>query len=297
MSGPLLTVLIPNFNYGRFLRQAIDSALLQTYRNIEVVVVDDGSTDQSRAIIAEYGDRIVPVLKPNGGHASAVNTGFEASNGDIICLLDSDDWFFPDKGDRIAKTFEEAPRIQWVFHPLRTISENGSSSIHPPSPKTMIVDERVAVLRGKLQSSAHAPATSGLCFSRAVLATLLPMPIINSYGDNYLKFAAMSSSVGMHLDAALGVRRMHGANDTLGPARLLLWARMHLLIAQQLRLRFPQTSRFADRLFSRALAAYVRTRQRDRECEAAIIDYVKNTALVNLVEILPRTLYHSLRMQ
>ena len=69
-SDLLVTILINNYNYGRFLRDAIDSALNQTYRNLEVIVVDDGSTDESREVIASYGDRIIPVLKENGERLS-----------------------------------------------------------------------------------------------------------------------------------------------------------------------------------------------------------------------------------
>jgi glycosyltransferase involved in cell wall biosynthesis len=63
---PLVSIVVNNFNYERFLREAIDSALAQTYAPVEVVVVDDGSTDSSRDIIASYGDRLIPVLKANG---------------------------------------------------------------------------------------------------------------------------------------------------------------------------------------------------------------------------------------
>src|SRR5436853_3004216 len=79
-----VSIIINNYNYGRFLRDAIDSALGQGYPNTEVVVVDDGSSDDSRDIIASYGNRIIPVLKVNGGQASAFNAGFEASGGDVI---------------------------------------------------------------------------------------------------------------------------------------------------------------------------------------------------------------------
>src|SRR4029077_3087176 len=78
--------------YGRFLGRAIDSALGQAYPWTEVVVVDDGSTDESRAVIAGYGDRVVPVLKGNGGQASAFNAGLAASRGRVVIFLDSDDW-------------------------------------------------------------------------------------------------------------------------------------------------------------------------------------------------------------
>jgi glycosyltransferase involved in cell wall biosynthesis len=66
---PFVSILINNYNYGRFLQEAIDSALNQTYSPTEVIVVDDGSTDNSREIIASYGNKIIPVLKENGGQA------------------------------------------------------------------------------------------------------------------------------------------------------------------------------------------------------------------------------------
>ena len=72
---PLVSIVITNYNYGRYLRAAIDSALAQTYAPIEVIAVDDGSTDGSREIIESLGDRIVPVIKANGGHGSALKIG------------------------------------------------------------------------------------------------------------------------------------------------------------------------------------------------------------------------------
>ena len=79
--SPLVTIVVNNYNYARFLAEAIDSALAQTYAALEVVVVDDGSTDESREIIAQYGGRVIPVLKDNGGQASAFNAGFAAARG------------------------------------------------------------------------------------------------------------------------------------------------------------------------------------------------------------------------
>src|SRR5712692_1029705 len=90
------SIIINNCNYGQFLKAAIDSALSQTYLHKEVIVVDDGSTDNSREIIAgSYGSRIVPVLKENGGQASAFNAGFAVSRGEVVFFLDSDDMLLP----------------------------------------------------------------------------------------------------------------------------------------------------------------------------------------------------------
>src|SRR4051812_12972155 len=93
---PLVSIIVNNFNYARYLREAIDSALDQRYEPTEIIVVDDGSTDRSREIIASYGSSIIPVYKPNGGQASALNAGFAASRGDIIVFLDADDILFPE---------------------------------------------------------------------------------------------------------------------------------------------------------------------------------------------------------
>src|SRR5262245_57305107 len=103
MADPLISILINNYNYARFLREAIDSALAQSYPHAEIVVVDDGATDGSREVIASYGSALTVVVKENGGQASAFNAGVTASRGDILCVLDSDDYFHPNKIARIAE--------------------------------------------------------------------------------------------------------------------------------------------------------------------------------------------------
>src|SRR5256712_12270693 len=103
----LATIIVNNYNYGRFLPEAIDSALNQTYRNIEVIVVDDGSTDGSPEIIASYGDRIVPVLQQNGGQNSAFNGGFSVSSGDLILFVDSVDGLLATAVEAALEAFAE----------------------------------------------------------------------------------------------------------------------------------------------------------------------------------------------
>jgi glycosyltransferase involved in cell wall biosynthesis len=105
MSRPLASILINNYNYARFLHEAIDSALSQNYSRKEIIVVDDGSTDNSREIISRYGARIIPIFKANGGQASAFNAGVARCQGDILCFLDSDDFFYPEKLERVAAAF------------------------------------------------------------------------------------------------------------------------------------------------------------------------------------------------
>ena len=96
LSIGLISVVMPCFNAENFLRQAIDSALCQTYQNIELIVVDDGSTDTSRQILSSYGDRIRVIDQANRGPYPARNRGVSISRGEYIAFLDADDYWSPD---------------------------------------------------------------------------------------------------------------------------------------------------------------------------------------------------------
>ncbi len=213
---PLVSILINNYNYGKFLAEAFDSALAQTYDRCETIVVDDGSTDNSPEIIASYGDRIVPIFKTNGGQASAFNAGFAASSGDIICFLDADDVFLPEKAAAIASVAIDNPDTHWFYHSLQYQNETKEqqdlvkvASTHtlqrgdntvacclleagklevssnlftrrpiPCASRIEIWDLRSPLLKNRLRVKFPAiiPATSGICFSRSVLEKMLPMP-------------------------------------------------------------------------------------------------------------------------
>jgi len=97
MDTPLITVVIPTYNYGRFVAAAVESALVQTYSHLEVVVVDDGSTDDTRQRLTPYLDRIRYIHQENGGLSAARNTGIRAAAGEWIALLDADDVWHPRK--------------------------------------------------------------------------------------------------------------------------------------------------------------------------------------------------------
>jgi hypothetical protein len=87
----LVSIVINNYNYGRYIAAAIDSALAQTWHPLEVIVVDDGSTDDSWSVIERYGERVHALRQDNGGQGAAYNAGFEASRGEWVLFLDSDD--------------------------------------------------------------------------------------------------------------------------------------------------------------------------------------------------------------
>ncbi len=108
---PVVSVVIPAYNAAWCVRKAIDGVLAQTYRDYEVVAVNDGSTDDTAAVLAGYGSAIRVVDQPNGGMSNARNAGIRASRGEFIAFLDSDDWWLPPKLERQVALMRERPEI------------------------------------------------------------------------------------------------------------------------------------------------------------------------------------------
>lgn len=114
MLQPLVSVIIPSYNYGRFVGQAIDSALSQTYPQVEVIVVDDGSTDDTQVQLKHYGDRIRNIHQVNQGLSAARNTGIREARGDWLAFLDSDDAFHPRKLELQMAYVQQHPECRLV---------------------------------------------------------------------------------------------------------------------------------------------------------------------------------------
>lgn len=111
---PLVSVLIPAYNVECYVAAAIESALAQTYDHVEIVVVNDGSTDGTATAIAPYRDRIVYVEQENRGLAGARNSGIRASHGSLLALLDADDLWLPERLDRCVPILTARPEIGLV---------------------------------------------------------------------------------------------------------------------------------------------------------------------------------------
>ena len=294
---PLVSITINNYNYGRFLHEAIESALNQTYLHTEVIVVDDGSTDNSREIIASYGDRIIPVLKENGGQASAFNAGFAASKGDIVCILDSDDIFLPEKVANIVNIFNEHQDIGWCFHPLRLVDINTGALIRVnPKGSSQECDFRLQMkTRGKL--TFRHPATSGLCFTRSLLQLMLPMPeVIKITSDHYLKFMSSALSKGFFLDHQLAIQKVHGDNAfTLRSDKQQLGARILILTAYWMRLKLPVVAKFTNKVFAAGVGIYWLNGGIEKEYREVVKTYLSSVSPLEKLEINLRAIYYYLR--
>jgi glycosyltransferase involved in cell wall biosynthesis len=209
---PLVSIIVTSYNYGRFLSAAVDTALNQTYRNIEVIVVDDGSTDNSREIIASYGERILPVLKDNGGQASAFNAGFSLSKGSIIIFLDSDDKLGPNAVDEVVKIWH--PGVSKVHYRLQWIDDQGNllNAFIPPAGCALPSGS----LRSRIltQGVYRTPPTTGNAFSRHFLEAVLPIPEEEWHlcPDAYLHARCPFYGEIAAMDMPLGYYRVHGLN-------------------------------------------------------------------------------------
>lgn len=168
-----VSVIVNNFNYADFLRQAIDSALGQTYRPLEVIVVDDGSTDCSRAVIQCYGDKVQPIFKENGGQASTFNVGFARCRGDVIMYLDADDVLLPGAIEAAAACFD-SPHVVNVHWPLWLIDRNGrrTGEVLPKRPLAAGTFRDTFIQEGP--DSYQGAPTSGNAWSRSFLSQVLP---------------------------------------------------------------------------------------------------------------------------
>ena len=123
MENPLVSVIIPNYNHARFLGGAIRSVLEQTYRPVEIIVVDDGSTDNSADVAAAFGDQIRYIYQTNAGLSAARNTGLRAAKGELIGVLDADDMYEPNFLETLVAALQADPEADGVYCGYRFVDE------------------------------------------------------------------------------------------------------------------------------------------------------------------------------
>jgi glycosyltransferase involved in cell wall biosynthesis len=124
--APKVSVIVPNYNYARYLPGTIDSVLNQTYENIEIIVVDDGSKDDSSEVLAGYGSKIKVLFQQNQGVSAARNAGIGESEGEYIAFLDADDEWFPEKVEKQVEKFLQNEELGLVHAGLENIDDSGN---------------------------------------------------------------------------------------------------------------------------------------------------------------------------
>lgn len=121
-----ISVVIPTFNRARFLKKTIDSALNQTIKNYEIIIVDDGSSDNTKQIVESYGDKIKYIYQKNAGPSAARNTGIKHAKGTYIAFLDSDDEFLPRKLELQMKYLKAHPECRFLYSYYFNVDKKGN---------------------------------------------------------------------------------------------------------------------------------------------------------------------------
>lgn len=209
-------ILISNHNYGAYLTDAINSALSQTHPNVNVIVVDDGSTDDSRDRLRRYNDRIEIVLKENGGQASALNAGMARARGDVVIFLDSDDVLCQHVACAVAQLFAADPALSRVQFRLAVIDAAGrATGVTKPPPH--LQPPTGNLLHEELTFPYDIPwlPSSGSAFRSDAIRRILPVPehdFPRHGADWYTVHLSALLGTAAWIDEVCARYRVHGRN-------------------------------------------------------------------------------------
>jgi glycosyltransferase involved in cell wall biosynthesis len=200
--SPLVSCIVPVFNGERYLREAIDSIRQQTYQPTEIIVVDDGSTDNTPAVIESVGDGVRSLRKDNGGPAAARNSGLRVATGELIAFLDADDRWHPEKLARQVARFAARPELDYCV----------TYAINFWIPE--LRDEETRFREHRIARPAPAYLTSALLARRPAFEAIGDFDETMRFGDSAQWFlrAAAGGLVSEVLPEVLYYRRLHHSN-------------------------------------------------------------------------------------
>jgi len=215
-----VSIVISNHNYARYVGGAVESALSQRDVPIEVIVVDNGSSDGSRQVLERHADRARLIFQEDRGQVGALNTGFAAATGDVVMFLDADDVLYPDIAADVVAAFARRPDAGRAVFRLELVDDEGRAlgrSVPPAGSALPSGDVRTAAL-------AHPddlawPPTSGNAFSIGVLRQIMPLSETpdRAGADMYLHALTPLFARVVALDRIGGCYRLHDRNAHLRP--------------------------------------------------------------------------------
>lgn len=214
---PSVSVLITSYNYGRFLPEAIESALQQSWPSLEVIVSDDGSTDDSCQIAERYIRRGEPVILLRGHHqgmGGSLNAAFRIATGDVLCLLDADDYFLPGKIQAVLSAFRSQPEAGFAIHRAQSIDSYGRQRGVYPLLQALPRGNCAAATLNNAGVLMGLPPTSSLSLRREAAQCIFPVPeYFSGYAEQMIhRIAPLLTSI-CAIDEPLSVWRLHGHND------------------------------------------------------------------------------------
>jgi glycosyltransferase involved in cell wall biosynthesis len=205
-----VSIVLPAYNYDRYLAQAIDSVLAQTHRTFELIVVDDGSTDGTPEIIAGYGDRIRAIRQDNAGVNAAVTAGFELAQGTYLTTIGADDFWPEDRLERLAGALDDDPELGLVWGDMAITDGNGDVQI-PSVRAAGLIEAWHDRILGRLLERNFIPG--GATMVRAALrGEFHPMPEHGGYEDWWVAWRVANVATIRPVDGVVNYYRIHGDN-------------------------------------------------------------------------------------
>lgn len=209
-----ISIIIPCYNYATYVSKAIESVLNQSLENVQIIVVDDCSTDNSLEVISKYSSNIeIIAKKENGGHGAGFNSGFELATGRQIMFLDADDFLLEGALEKIVANYK--PNTAIYNYRMRLANEDGElGPLYPPKEQNFKCDNASEQVR--LTGRYPGTVTSGLVFNKDVLVSIMPMPAedFRQGGDGYLcAVAPLYGNVVFH-DDVISAYRQHKKNHS-----------------------------------------------------------------------------------
>lgn len=204
----MISVVVSNYNCGRYLPEAIRSILSQEAKPLEIVVADDGSTDDSPSRAQPYLNQVRWLGLANGGQAAALNAALECCHGDWVAFLESDDLWLSEKLKTVLSRLQDDPELVAVQHSMTQVDAELK-----PLPTWLPQESHRWALEDFLKGKTLLSGLSGLAVRRDILERTLPFPkdLITCL-DEYLQPRLLLYGPIQHLREPLGLRRVHGAN-------------------------------------------------------------------------------------
>ena len=210
-----VSIIVTNYNYARYLPACIESALNQTHPDVEVIVVDDGSTDDSLMVLDRYRGDVKVMAQANGGQGAAFNAGFAHSTGDVIIFLDADDLLDPEAAAVAASLLANA-EVAKAHWPLRAVDAAGDLLGHliPGAGRELPHGDHSERVRRQGPATMRFPPTSGNAWARWYLERVLPMDaeVFRIGADTLLFEVAPFLGSMARWTEPLGSYRIHGEN-------------------------------------------------------------------------------------
>jgi len=168
---PKVSVVIPTYNRAHLIRRAIESVLNQTYQDFEIIVVDDGSTDNTEKVVRSFEDKRIRYIRHerNKGYPKALNTGITVARGEYIAFLDDDDEWLPTKLEKQTEKFEKVPDKVGLIYSGAEVREREKNVIQKTYYPEFKGDVRVRLLLGPMICGSHTALIKKECFAKVGL--------------------------------------------------------------------------------------------------------------------------------